>query len=175
MRLTLDADSRSVGNIKSISAVGWAQNFNQVNAELNLPPGWRLLAASGVDNVPDTWIARWTLLDLFLVLIAALATSRLFGRRWGLFALLTLVLIWHEAGSPQYVWLNILAATALIKSAAARQVFDRYDLVSQCVLAGISPDRRSVYGQSSADGALSAVGIPMAKFCDAASVQSCPG
>jgi hypothetical protein len=113
--IALDADSRSVGNIRSISAVGWAQNFNQVNAELNLPPGWRLLAASGVDNVPDTWIARWTLLDLFLVLIAALATSRLFGRLWGAFALLTLVLIWHEAGSPQYVWLNILAATALLK------------------------------------------------------------
>ncbi|MEQ1486474.1 hypothetical protein [Methyloglobulus sp.] len=113
--IALDADSRSVGNIKSISAVGWAQNFNQVNAELNLPPGWRLLAASGVDNVPDTWIARWTLLDLFLVLIAALATSRLFGRLWGAFALLTLVLIWHEVGSPQYVWLNILAATALLK------------------------------------------------------------
>ncbi len=113
--IALDADSRSVGNIRSISAVGWEQSFNQVNAELNLPPGWRLLAASGVDNVPDTWIARWTLLDLFLVLIAALATSRLFGRLWGVFALLTLVLIWHEAGSPQYVWLNILAATALLK------------------------------------------------------------
>jgi hypothetical protein len=113
--IALDADSRSVGNIRSISAVGWEQNFNQVNAELNLPPGWRLLATSGVDNVPDTWIARWTLLDLFLVLIAALATSRLFGRLWGFFALLTLVLIWHEPGSPQYIWLSILAATALLK------------------------------------------------------------
>ncbi len=113
--IALDADSRDEGDIKSISAVGWEQNFNQVNAELNLPPGWRLLAASGVDNVPDSWVARWTLLDLFLVLIAALATSRLFGRLWGVFALITLVLIWHEPGSPQYVWLNILAATALIK------------------------------------------------------------
>jgi hypothetical protein len=113
--IALDADSRSVGNIRSISTVGWEQSFNQVNAELNLPPGWRLLAANGVDNVPDSWITRWTLLDLFLVLIAALATSRLFGRKWGLFALLTLVLTWHEPGAPQYVWLNILAATALIK------------------------------------------------------------
>jgi hypothetical protein len=113
--IALDADSRSGGDIRSISAVGWEQSFNQVNAELNLPPGWRLLAASGVDNVPDSWIARWTLLDLFLVLIAALATSRLFSRTWGLFALLTLVLTWHEPSSPQYVWLNILAATALLK------------------------------------------------------------
>ena len=113
--VNLDADSRVEGEISSISAVGWEQSFNQVNAELNLPPGWRLLATSGVDNVPDTWIARWSLLDLFLVLIAALATSRLFGRLWGCFAVLTLALIWHEAGSPQFVWLSILAATALIK------------------------------------------------------------
>lgn len=113
--INLVADSRFEGGIRSISAVGWAQSFNQVNAELNLPPGWRLFAASGVDNVPDTWIARWTLLDLFLVLIAALATSRLFNRRWGALALLTLVLTWHEAGAPQYVWLNVLAAVALIK------------------------------------------------------------
>lgn len=113
--IALDADSRRVGDINSISAVGWEQSFNQVYAELNLPPGWRLLAATGVDNVPDSWLARWTLLDLFLVLIAALATSRLFGKLWGLFALLTLVLTWHEPQSPHYIWLNILAATALIK------------------------------------------------------------
>lgn len=113
--ITLDADSRAVGAVGSISAVGWEQDFHTVSAELNLPPGWRLLAASGVDNVPDSWISRWTLLDLFLVLIAALATGRLWNPYWGGLALITLVLIWHEPGSPQFVWLNILAATALIK------------------------------------------------------------
>lgn len=113
-RITLNADSRNAGNIRAVSAVGWEQSFQSVKAELNLPPGWRLLAANGVDNVPDSWISRWTLLDLFLVLIAALATSRLWTRLWGLFALVTLTLIWHEPDSPHFVWLNILAATALI-------------------------------------------------------------
>ena len=113
--LTMDADSRIVGPISSMSAVGWDQNFHGVSAELNLPPGWRLLAANGVDNVPDSWLSRWTLLDLFLVLIAALATGRIWNFYWGGFALLSFVLIWHEAGSPHFVWLNILAATALIK------------------------------------------------------------
>ena len=113
--ITLDADSRVTGAVGSTSAVGWEQDFHNVSAELNLPPGWRLLAASGVDNVPDSWISRWTLLDLFLVLIAALATGRLWNPYWGGLALVTLVLIWHEPGSPHFVWLNILAATALIK------------------------------------------------------------
>lgn len=113
--ITLDADSRITGAVGSTSAVGWEQDFHNVSAELNLPPGWRLLAAGGVDNVPDSWISRWTLLDLFLVLIAALATGRLWNPYWGGLALVTLVLIWHEPGAPRFVWLNILAAIALIK------------------------------------------------------------
>lgn len=112
--IMLDADSRLTGDIDTLSAVGWEQSFHTVRAELNLPPGWRLLAASGVDNVPDSWISRWTLLDLFLVLITALATARLWNRYWGALALVTLVIIWYEPGAPHYVWLNILAATALL-------------------------------------------------------------
>jgi len=112
--ISLNADSRVAGAAGSTSAVGWAQDFRSVRAELNLPPGWRLLAASGVDNVPDSWLSRWTLLDLFLVLIAALATAKLWNRYWGGVALVTLGLIWHEPDAPRFVWLNILAAIALL-------------------------------------------------------------
>lgn len=114
-QIDLDADSRQEDSISTLSATGWQQSFNSVNAELFLPPGWRLFAVSGVDNLPDSWLARWTLLDLFLVLIAALAAARLWHAKWGVLVLFTLALIWHEPGSPQLVWLNILAATALIK------------------------------------------------------------
>lgn len=114
-QITLDADSRIVGSVNDTAAVGWQQRFHQVGAELHLPPGWRLLAASGVDNVPESWVSRWTLLDLFLVLIVALATGRIWNAAWGGLVLLTLTLIWHEPDAPQFVWLHILAATALIK------------------------------------------------------------
>ena len=113
--LNLDADSRVEGDIDTISATGWEQNFHEVRAELNLPPGWRLFAATGVDNVPDSWIARWTLLDLFLVLITSLTIGKLWNYYWGGLALLTLTVIWHEADAPQFIWLNILAATALLR------------------------------------------------------------
>ena len=112
--LFLEADSRIQGKIGRMSAVGWEQTFNQVTTELNLPPGWRLIAATGVDNVPDSWLARWTLLDLFLVLITAITVGKLWNRYWGGFALLTLMLIWHESDAPQFIWLHILAATALL-------------------------------------------------------------
>lgn len=113
--INLQADSRIKGSISTISAVGWEQNFNHVQAELNIPPGWHLLATSGVDNVPNSWVSKWTLLDLFVVLIAALAISRLWNVYWGLFAFIALGLCWHESGAPQYIWLNILAAIALTR------------------------------------------------------------
>lgn len=113
--LQLNADSRVTGSIAELSVTGWQQRFRQVQAELHLPPAWRVLAVSGVDNVPDSWLTRWTLLDLFLVLIAALAVGRLWNWPWGVFALGSLMLIWHEADAPHLIWLHILAALALIK------------------------------------------------------------
>lgn len=112
--LSLTADSRMVGNIAALSAVGWAQDFQLVITELNLPPGWQLLAASGVDHVQDSWLSHWSLLDVFLVLLAAFIVSKLWNRYWGLFALVTLILIWQEPDVPRWIWLNLLAVTALI-------------------------------------------------------------
>ena len=113
--IRLGADSRYDGATATLPATGWDHDFQQVNATLNLPPGWKLLAATGADQVSTTWLQRWTLLDLFLVLIGALAVLRLWGWPWGLLALLTLGLIWHEPDAPRFVWLNILAAIALLR------------------------------------------------------------
>ena len=113
--LELQADSRIQKDINELNAVGWQQSFRQVSAELNIPPGWRLLAVAGVDNDPNSWLTRWTLLDLFLVLIIALAISRLWSWQWGALALFSLILFWHEADAPRWIWLHILAALALLR------------------------------------------------------------
>lgn len=119
-RLDLVADSRLGVEPDRVPASGWALDFDAVQAQLNLPPGWDLLAASGVDNLPDSWIARWTLLDLFLVLILALGVSRLWGLGWGVLALLALGLTWQVPGAPRLVWLNLLAGAALLRLLPAR-------------------------------------------------------
>jgi hypothetical protein len=113
-RLALSADSRFTNTGGAIAAVGWNHDFEQVDGVLHLPPGWRLLTAAGVDQVSDTWIQRWSLLDLFLVLIIALAVFELRGWRWGVIALAAMVLIFHEPGAPRLVWLHILAVLALL-------------------------------------------------------------
>ena len=112
--LKLIAESRLQRAGGSVPAVGWDHDFQSVAGTLNLPPGWKLLAASGVDILPGTWFEKWTLLDLFLVLIIGLASFKLVNWRWGLLALVTVGLTYHEPGAPRLVWLNLLAAQALL-------------------------------------------------------------
>jgi hypothetical protein len=51
-----------------------------------------------------------------VVLITALAAWRIFGMGWGIVALVTLGLSYHEAGSPQWLWLVILGLVALVRA-----------------------------------------------------------
>jgi hypothetical protein len=113
-QLSLSADSRLPQRTLRLSAVDWNHDFQSAAGVLQLPPGWRLLAASGVDRVSDTWLQRWSLLDLFLVLIIALAVLKLRGPLWGVLALSTMVLIYHEPNAPRLVLLHLIAVLALL-------------------------------------------------------------
>ncbi len=113
--IDLRADSR-IDGVSALNAVGWAHDFDRVSTTLNLPPGWRLWSARGVDAVSDTWLQRWTLLDLFVVFIVTLAIAKQWSWRLGALALVALVLCWHEDGAPRHVWLHVLAAVALVRA-----------------------------------------------------------
>ncbi len=114
-KINLEAASRYTDSLSSLPASGWKHDFQRVNTTLFLAPGWKLFSAYGSDNLPRTWLQSWTLLDIFLVLIIAVAITRLWDWKWGLFALLTMTLIWHETGAPKYIWLNLIAAIALLR------------------------------------------------------------
>ncbi|HSQ06817.1 MAG TPA: hypothetical protein VLM84_03875, partial [Chromatiaceae bacterium] len=114
-QLQLVADSRLEGETDLIPVSGWGLDLGSIRARLHLPPGWDLLALSGVDNLPRSWISRWTLLDLFLVLILTLGVARLWGWPWGLLGLAALVLTWQVQGAPRILWLHLLAAAALLR------------------------------------------------------------
>ena len=112
--IQLSADSR-IEKRGSMTAVGWNHGFQEVSATLHLPPGWRILASSGVDHVPESWVSRWSLLDFFLVLITALAVTKLWGLRWGLLSLLMLTLTMTERDAPQWAWLAVILGVALLR------------------------------------------------------------
>lgn len=142
-RLQLVADARidavATDLVTSVPAAGWAFPFESALTRLFLPPGWDLLAVTGVDNLPASWLARWSLLDLFLVLVVALAVARLWGPRWGLASLAALVLTWHTPGAPQTIWLHVLAAAALLRAlpqAPVRTAFRRLRLLVKLYFRG---------------------------------------
>ncbi len=121
--LALNAESRINRTVQNgrleIPALGWDHNFQQLSAVLNLPPGWKLLTATGVDKV-STWLNRWTLLDIFIVLIIGLATAKILGLGWGAIASLLLFVSYHQPGSPRYLWLPLLALLAIQKMISAK-------------------------------------------------------
>jgi len=113
--IEMTAESRYEGARGAVPAVGWDCDVDQASLELQLPPGWRLLLAAGVDQASGTWMARWTLLDLFLCCIAVMAILRMRGQRWAVVAAATLVLTWTEPLAPQWSWLWLVAALALVE------------------------------------------------------------
>lgn len=117
-QVALEADSR-LPRGGALSAVGWGASVQALRAELMLPPGWRLLATRGVDRAAGSWAGSWDLFAFFLVLLVAIGSDRLLGRRWGALALVTLVLLHGEPGAPRLVWLFLLAALALLAVAPA--------------------------------------------------------
>ncbi len=114
-RLSIEADSRLPRTSATLPAVGWDHDFQRVEGTLNLPPGWTLFSAAGVDTPPGAWLQRWTLLDFFLVLIIAISTFKLRHATSAILILTTLILVFHEPGAPRQVWLHLLMATALAR------------------------------------------------------------
>jgi hypothetical protein len=120
-RLSLVADAR-LPRAWSERAVGWSSGAEQLRAQLNVPPGWSLLGASGVDSVPGTWVSRWNLLGFFFVLLVTIGVHRLFGRWPAVVALLALVLTYGEPRAPFLVWLSLLGAFALRRVAPGQRL-----------------------------------------------------
>jgi hypothetical protein len=135
--LNLEADSRYVAGRDNPPVSGWQQELQKVSTTLHLPPGWLLFAASNTDNLPNTWLQQWSLLDLFLVLLVTVATGYLYGWPWGGVAGLALVLTWHQPDAPRFIWLNLLVVTALLRALPngfAQRWLGRYRWLSLLVL-----------------------------------------
>ncbi|MCB0332724.1 MAG: hypothetical protein KDD55_04445, partial [Bdellovibrionales bacterium] len=63
-RLALTADSRMEGTTSKLPSVGWDHNVSSLSTTLFTPPGWSLLAVTGVDEAAGSWASTWTLLDV---------------------------------------------------------------------------------------------------------------
>ena len=116
--LNLEATGR-VESARTIPANGWQTDADSLNVTFDLPPGWRLFALFGADNVEGDWLTAWSLLDLFLLLIFAMSVLRLWGIPAGILALVAFGLAYHEPGSPRLTWLFLLMPLGLLRVVSA--------------------------------------------------------
>ncbi len=115
-QVDLLAGLRLSGKDGAVPAAGWLVPLDGIDATLHLPRGYRLLAAPGADRSPDSWVASWSLLDLFVVALITLLAGRLLGWRWALLAGAFLVLAQHEPGGPRWTLAAAFALGLLLRA-----------------------------------------------------------
>ncbi|BFI95165.1 MAG: hypothetical protein RSP_06750 [Rhodanobacter sp.] len=115
-QLDLDAGLRLPTHAGAIPSSGWQLPLEGISADLHLPYGYRLIAAPGADRAPDTWVAQWSLLDLFVLALVALLAGRLLGWRWAVLAAAYLALGRHEAGAPLWTLALVLLLALLLRA-----------------------------------------------------------
>lgn len=115
-QLDLDAGLRLPARGGAIPSSGWQLPLEGISANLHLPFGYRLIAAPGADYAPDTWVAQWSLLDLFVLALVALLAGRLLGWRWAVLAALYLALGRHEEGAPLWTLAVVLLLALLLRA-----------------------------------------------------------
>lgn len=99
---------------------GWSDQVTRVETNLHLPPAWSVLYVSGAETVSGSWLEKWTLWDIFLVLIIAVSIGKVINPTAGVLAFVTLVLSYHRLGSPAALWLCLIAMLALLRVAVNR-------------------------------------------------------
>ena len=112
----VDINAGGVINATStLPVAGWESDFERVSITLNLPPGNKLFAVFGADNVSDSWWSRWSIWASFIVLLASLAAYRLSGLVSGILTALMLLVVYQENSAPVIAMLNLLVAIAVRK------------------------------------------------------------
>lgn len=114
--VALLAGARIEPAARSLPVAGWNTPFDAVGTTLNLPHGWRLLAAPGADEATNTWVSRWSLLDLFIAALLALFAWRLMGVPGAALSVGYLLLSHGESGAPLWT-LGAVLLIALVAKA----------------------------------------------------------
>lgn len=99
----------------NIPSTGWDFAVKSLKHSLHVPPGWKILAISGVDSETDSWLAQWDLWDFFLVICILMAIFKTMSYPWVIIGALSIVLPYHETHAPLYLWLNLIVLIQLQK------------------------------------------------------------
>lgn len=95
-----------VGQRSGFSANGWGVNADSLTLKLNVPPGWKLLWTTGVDQVRGAWLAGWwNLGEIFLAVLIIVVLFRVGGFPIAVIAAIAVVLSYQDHQVPANGWL----------------------------------------------------------------------
>lgn len=114
------AEWRVAHALSELPAVGWSEDAQHVSTTLELPPGWLLLHATGVDRAPLAWSNQWTLLGFFALLLVSVVVGRVYGPAWGVAAFVGLGLAYPDDEAPTWIWVVLAALLALHRALGTR-------------------------------------------------------
>lgn len=133
--LQLDAQGR-LPMARQLPVSAWGTDMAAVNWNLNLPPAWSLLYASGADSAGGSWVTKWGLFDIFLLLIIVIALGKILRPWVGALAFVCLLITYQREGAALASWLNLAAVLALLPwvSGAFARWLKRYAWLSFAAL-----------------------------------------
>jgi len=105
------------GAHRAMPATGWNQRFDSVSGVLHLPPGHRLLAVTGADEAPGSWLEGWGLWRVFGVALVVVFVYWAAGLTPAAIAALALLLTYQEMPPLVWLWGLLLAALAIARAA----------------------------------------------------------
>lgn len=114
-KIDLSAEVRLKDARNSFNVVGWDHDVKRLSARLHLPPGWSVFHGQGVDRISNTWMSSWTLWDLFFVFMIMLGFFQLFGWKWAMVSMLTLLLTHGHPEAPEWSWIILILTLALLR------------------------------------------------------------
>lgn len=88
----------------------WSVEAENLGARLHLPPGWMLLWSTGVDDVEGSWLAKWGIWDVFIVLLLLCLVWGLGGWKWTAIVAGTVLIGYQLDQAPTIGWV-LLAGT----------------------------------------------------------------
>ena len=98
----------AIDGTRKLSATGWNVDADSLQIDLNLPPGWKLLWTSGVDQVAYSWLSQWwNLWDIFLAVLVVIVVYRVAGPLLAVLVSLTLLFSYQENLLPALGWLTL--------------------------------------------------------------------
>ncbi len=95
---------------QSLAANTWSVEANNLIARLNIPPGWLFLWSHGIDNVEYSWLSKWGIWDIFIVLLLLCLVWGLGGWKWTAVVAGAVLISYQFDHAPTIGWI-ILAGT----------------------------------------------------------------